>query len=76
MEFETLQNILTEQLGIDKSEISMDTSIVDDLGVDSLDFVELVMAVDQEFDIEINDSDVDGIVTIGDVVNYIKEKTQ
>ena len=73
MEFETIRDIIAEQLGIDKDEITTETSIFDDLGADSLDLVELVMAIEQEFDLEIDDDDVEKIKTIGDAVNYIKE---
>jgi len=73
MEFEKIREIISEQLGIDKEEITLDTSIYDDLGADSLDLVELIMAFEQEFDLEIDDDDVEKIKTIGDAVNYIKE---
>ena len=76
MEFETLKKALVEQFGVNESEITYDTSFVDDLSADSLDLVELVMAIEQDFDIEIPDEDVESIKTVGDAVNYIKEKTQ
>lgn len=73
MEFEKIREIISEQLGIDKEEITQETSIYDDLGADSLDLVELIMALEQEFDLEIDDDDVEKIKTIGDAVSYIKE---
>ncbi|MBQ3115113.1 MAG: acyl carrier protein [Clostridia bacterium] len=76
MEFETIKNALVEQFGVKESDITLDTSIIEDLGADSLDLVELIMAIEQEFDIEIPDEDVEGISTVGDAVNYVKEKMQ
>lgn len=74
MEFEKIKDLLVDQLGVDEDEISMGTSLMEDLGIDSLDLVELIMAIEQEFDIEIPDEDVEGIHTVGDVVNYVKQK--
>ncbi len=54
----------------------MEASFIDDLGADSLDIVELIMAIEEEFDIEIPDSDAEKVVTVGDVVDYIKENVQ
>ena len=76
MEFETIKNALVEQFGVKESDITMDTSLIEDLGADSLDLLELIMAMEQEFDIEIPDEDVEGISTVGDAVNYVKEKLQ
>ncbi len=76
MEFETIKNGLVEQFGVKESDITLDTSLIEDLGADSLDLVELIMAMEQEFDIEIPDEDVEGISTVGDAVNYVKEKLQ
>lgn len=76
MEFETIKNALVEQFGVKDSDITMDTSLTEDLGADSLDLVELIMAMEQEFDIEIPDEDVEGMLTVGDAVNYVKEKLQ
>ena len=56
--------------------VTMEASFIDDLGADSLDIVELVMAIEEEFDIEIPDSDAEKVVTVGDVVDYIKENVQ
>ncbi len=72
MILDTLKNILEAQLDIDPSEISESTNIIDDLGADSLDIVELMMTVEEEFDIQINDADAHNFKTIGDVVNYIE----
>ena len=74
MEFEKVKNVLMEQLGVDESVITMDSSFVDDLGADSLDIVVLIMGLETEFDIEIPDEDAEKITTVGDAVNYIKER--
>lgn len=74
MEFEKVKSVLMEQLGVDESVITMDSSFVDDLGADSLDIVELIMGLETEFDIEIPDEDAEKIATVGDAVNYIKER--
>lgn len=65
--------IIASQFNIDPDDITMDTSFKDDLNADSLDLVELVMALEDEFDLEIGDEDVDRIKTVGDAKNYIKE---
>ncbi len=72
MEFEKVKEIIVEQLGVDEASISKETSFVDDLGADSLDVVELVMALEEEFDMEFSEDDADTIKTVGDVVEYIK----
>ena len=71
--FEKVKNIIVEQLGVSDTAVTMESSFIDDLGADSLDIVELVMALEEEFDIEIPDSDAEKVVTVGDVVDYIKE---
>lgn len=76
MEFEIVKQALVDQFGVNESEITYDTSLVDDLRADSLDLVELVMTMEQEFDIEIPDEDAESIKTVGDAVNYIKEHAQ
>ena len=76
MEFEIIKNALVEQFSVNEDEITPDTSLLEDLGADSLDLVELIMAMEQEFDIEIPDEDVEQLKTVGDAVNYIKEKVQ
>ena len=70
---EKVKAIIVEQLGVTETAVNMDASFIDDLGADSLDIVELVMALEEEFDMEIPDSDAEKVVTVGDVVNYIKE---
>ncbi len=71
--FEKVKEIIVEQLGVTETSITMDASFIDDLGADSLDIVELIMALEEEFDTEIPDSDAEKISTIGDVVDYIKD---
>ena len=71
--FEKVKGIIVEQLGATESSVTMEASFIDDLGADSLDLVELIMALEEEFDIEIPDADAEKIVTVGDVVDYIKE---
>ena len=71
--FEKVKGIIVEQLGVTEETVSTEASFIDDLGADSLDIVELVMALEEEFDIEIPDADAEKVVTVGDVVDYIKE---
>lgn len=71
--FEKVKGIIVEQLGATEASVNMDASFIDDLGADSLDIVELIMALEEEFDTEIPDADAEKIVTVGDVVDYIKE---
>ncbi len=66
--------IIVEQLGVTKEELAPEASFIDDLGADSLDIVELVMAMEEEFDIEIPDDDAEKIQTIEDVITYVKGK--
>ena len=70
---EKVKNVIIEQLGVAENNITMEASFIDDLGADSLDIVELIMALEEEFDIEIPDSDAEKVVTVGDVVEYIKD---
>lgn len=70
---EKVKAIIVEQLGVTDTSVTLEASFIDDLGADSLDIVELVMAIEEEFDIEIPDSDAEKVVTVGDVVDYIKE---
>lgn len=74
--FEKVKEIIVEQLGVDEEEVTLQASFVDDLGADSLDIVELVMALEEEFDLEIPDEDAEKILNVGDAVNYIKENVQ
>ncbi len=71
---ERVTEIIIEQLGIAKSEVVPEASFIDDLGADSLDIVELVMAMEETFDIEIPDDDAEKIQTIGDAFSYVKER--
>ena len=71
--FEKVKGIIVEQLGVSDTAVTMEASFIDDLGADSLDIVELVMALEEEFDIEIPDADAEKVATVGDVVEYIKE---
>jgi len=71
--FDKVKEIIVEQLGVVDTSVTMEASFIDDLGADSLDIVELIMALEEEFDIEIPDSDAEKVVTVGDVVDYIKE---
>lgn len=72
MVFEKVRDIVAEQLDVDAEEITMESSIVDDLGADSLDVVDLVMSIEEEFDVEIPDEDVENIKTVGDIVKYVE----
>ncbi|MEW6680102.1 MAG: acyl carrier protein [bacterium] len=72
--FERVKKIIIDQLGVQESQVSMEASFVDDLGTDSLDTVELVMALEDEFGLEIPDEDAEKIRSVGDTVRYIKEK--
>ncbi len=71
--FQKVRSIIAQQLGADESEITEDAHFIEDLGADSLDTVELVMALEEEFGIEISDEDAEKIQTVGDVIKYIKE---
>ena len=74
MEFEKVRGVIVDQLGVDEDDVTMEANFVDDLGADSLDIVELIMGLETEFDIEIPDEDAEKIVTVGDAVNYIKDR--
>lgn len=71
--FDKVKEIIIEQLGVAEDAVTEDAAFIDDLGADSLDIVELIMALEEEFDIEIPDSDAEKVVTVGDVVEYIKD---
>ena len=71
---ERVRKIVVDQLGVKEEEVTLDASFVDDLGADSLDTVELVMALEEEFGIEIPDEDAEKIITVGDAVKYIDSK--
>lgn len=70
--FEKVKEIIIEQLNVSESTVTLEASFIDDLGADSLDIVELIMALEEEFDMEIPDADAEKIVTVNDVVEYIK----
>lgn len=72
---ERVKKIIAEQLGVEEDEVTPEASFVEDLGADSLDTVELVMALEEEFEIEIPDEDAEKILTVGKALNYIKEKS-
>ncbi len=73
MIFEKVRAIIVDQLDADEDKVTMNTQIVDDLGADSLDMVDLVMSIEEEFDLEIPDDEVENVKTVGDVVKYIEE---
>jgi acyl carrier protein len=73
---ERVKRIVAEQLNVNLTEVRTDSSFVDDLGADSLDTVELVMALEEEFDAEIPDEDAERIITVQDAIDYIKSKEQ
>ena len=72
MEFEKLQKIISEVLNVDADEITMETTFIDDLGADSLDVFQIIMGVEEEFEIEIPNEEAEKIVTVGDAVEQIK----
>lgn len=71
--FDKLKELVVDQLGVDDDEVTAEATIQEDLGADSLDLVDLVMAVEEEFDVKIADEDLEGIKTVGDIVDYIAE---
>lgn len=71
--FDKVKEIIVEQLGVAENAVTEEASFIDDLGADSLDIVELIMALEEEFDMEIPDADAEKVVTVGDVVEYIKD---
>ena len=72
---EKVSKIIVDRLGVDESEVTLEASFKDDLGADSLDVVELVMELEDEFGMEISDDDAEKISTVGDAVNYIKSQS-
>lgn len=75
MEFEKLQGIIADVLNVDTTDITMETTFVDDLGADSLDIFQIIMGIEEEFDIEINNEDAEKIATVGDAVEQIRNAT-
>ncbi len=74
MVFEKVKNILANQLKADEDSITMDTDIAQDLGADSIDVVELIMSLEDEFGIQVPDEKIEDIKTVGDIVNYIQDE--
>lgn len=71
--FEEVKKIIVDQLGASEASITLEASFIDDLGADSLDIVELIMAIEEQFNLEIPDGDAEKVATVGDVVEYIKD---
>ena len=71
--FEKLKELVVDQLGVEEDEVTMEASMQDDLGADSLDLVDLVMSVEEEFGVKVADEDLENIKTVGDIVDYIEE---
>nr|WP_300095438.1 acyl carrier protein [Sedimentibacter sp.] len=71
--FERIKELIADKLGVDPEDITMETSFTDDLEADSITLFELVMAIEDEFDIEIDDESIEQINTVGDIVNYLEE---
>lgn len=75
MIFEKIKDIIAEQLSVEADEVKLDSNIQDDLGADSLDVVDLITTIEDEFDLSIPDEAVEEIKTVGDIVNYIEKNT-
>ncbi|MCL5257000.1 MAG: acyl carrier protein [Chloroflexi bacterium] len=71
--FERVRKIAAEQLGVDEGEVAMESSFIEDLNADSLDLVELIMSLEEEFGMEISDEEAESLVTVGDAVEYIQD---
>lgn len=74
--FEKIKRIIVDLLQVSEESVTMESHFIDDLGADSLDLVELIMGIEEEFNIEIPDGDAEKVVTVGDVVEYIKENVK
>ena len=72
--FDKLKELFVDQLGVEEDEVTMEASMQDDLGADSLDLVDLVMSVEEEFGVKVADEDLENIKTVGDIVNYIEDR--
>ena len=72
--FDKLKELVLDQLGVEEDEVTMEASMQDDLGADSLDLVDLVMSVEEEFGVKVADEDLENIKTVGDIVNYIEDR--
>lgn len=73
MVFEKVKDMICEQLSVDEAKVTMDASIMDDLGADSLDIVDLVSSLEEEFDLEIPEEQVENIKTVGDIVKHVED---
>lgn len=73
--FDKVKEIIVDQLGVEEDEVSLESSFIDDLGADSLDIVELIMALEEEFGLEIPDDEAEKISTVNDAVEYIRENS-
>jgi len=76
MVFEKVKEILVDQLDVNEDSVAMESSITDDLGADSLDVVDLVMSLEEEFDVEIPDEEIEAMKTVGDIVHFIEAKKE
>ena len=76
MVFDKIKDIIVEQLDVEEDAVTMEASITEDLGADSLDVVDLVMSIEESFDVEIPDEEVEYIKTVGDIVKYIENKVE
>ena len=74
MVFEKIQEIIVNNLSVEADAVKMETNLIEDLGADSLDAVEIVMAVEDQFDIEVSDEDIEKMATVGDIVEYVQAK--
>lgn len=72
--FEKVREIIVDHLGVDESEVKMESSFVDDLGADSLDTVEMIMSLEEEFNVTIEDSEAEKLSTVGDAVKFIEQR--
>lgn len=72
MVFDTIRKLLADQLDLDEEEITMDSTLLEDLGADSIELVDLIMSIEEEYDIEVPDDAADGIRTVGDAVRFIE----
>lgn len=73
--FEQVKKILCDQLDLDEEQVTEDSEVIDDLGADSLDIVDLVMTLEEEFDTEIPDEDIESLRTVGDIVKYVEDRS-
>jgi len=74
--YEKIKDIVVDKLGVDAAKVSKEASFIDDLGADSLDTVELIMKMEEEFDLEIPDEEAESLKTVGDVVSYLESKVE